>query len=257
MEDLDRPREVPGAADRILRTLESFGLEWDGGVLYQSRRTSVYEAAVAELSARRRVYACSCTRTELATLARTTDGEPVYPGTCRSAPQRPNRPMALRFRVPGDSARVGFDDLIQGHFDQDVSTSVGDFVIRRKDGLHAYQLAVVIDDAEQGITEVLRGADLLDNTPRQILLQETLGLPRPSYAHVPLVTEPDGSKLAKRRRSVALQPGGSPAVLHRVLQLLGQAPPGQLSGEDARTQLAWAVEHWRPAAVAGVARVSA
>jgi len=256
IEDLDPPREVAGAADRILRTLEAFGLEWDGEVAFQSRRTGLYESALERLAARGMVYQCSCSRSQLASLARTTDGEPVYPGTCRAGPAEPGGPTSSRFRVPEETATVSFIDALQGEFTQDVSISVGDFVIRRKDDLFAYQLAVVVDDACQGVTQVVRGSDLLDNTPRQILLQRALGLPRPEcYAHLPLVTEPDGSKLAKQHRSVPLDPSRSGILLFRTLQMLRQHPPEDLAEEDVRTQLRWAIGHWNPDRLRSVSAV--
>lgn len=252
MEDLDRTREVKGAADRILRTLEQFGFEWDGPVIYQSRRTELYQAAVARLRADGRVYPCSCSRATLGRLARTSDGEPVYPGTCRNGAATVPLPPALRFRLDDERSTATVDDLLQGPYVQDVSKAVGDFVIRRRDGFHAYQLAVVVDDAEQGVTEVVRGCDLLDNTPRQMLLQQALGLPRPSYAHLPLVTEPDGSKLAKRRRSVPLDPARAPALLHTALTLLGQSPPAELRSASLATLGDWAHRHWTLAPLRGV-----
>jgi len=256
IEDLDRPREITGAADRILRTLEAFGLEWDGEVAFQSRRTELYESALETLATRGMVYECSCSRSELASLTRATDGEAVYPGTCREGPIRPDGPKSSRFRIPDEPATVSFTDALQGEFTQDVSTSVGDFVIRRKDSLFAYQLAVVVDDACQGVTQVVRGSDLLDNTPRQMLLQRALGLPEPDcYAHLPLVTEPDGSKLAKQRRSVPLDPSRSGILLFRTLRMLRQSPPEDLAEEDVPTQLRWAIANWNPDRLRSVSAV--
>lgn len=257
IEDLDPPREVPGAAQRILRTLESFGLWWDDEVVFQSHRNDLYEVALARLASLDMVYPCSCSRAELASFARATDGEPVYPGTCRRGPVQRDRPTSIRFRVPEESASVGFQDEIQGAYSQYVSRSVGDFVVRRKDKLFAYQLAVVVDDASQGVTQVVRGADLLDNTPRQILLQRALGLPQPAYAHLPLVTEPDGSKLAKQRRSVALDPSRPSDTLYRTLGMLRQAPPEDLARENVRTQLDWAIKNWSPSRLRSIAAVPA
>jgi len=190
-------------------------------------------------------------------LAPTADGEPVYPGTCRAGAGRPDRPTSIRFRLADGPSRVSFLDLVQGHFAQDVSTSVGDFVIRRKDGFFAYQLAVVVDDASQGISQVVRGSDLLDNTPRQILLQRALDLPQPDYAHLPLVTEPDGSKLAKQSRSVPIDPSRSGILLFRTLRMLRQHPPDDLANEDVRTQLRWAIGHWNPERLRSVRSIGA
>jgi len=255
MEDLDRPRTVPGAADAILRALEALGMAWDGEILYQSTRDDAYAAALDALKSRDLVYPCSCSRATLGRLARTSDGEPVYPGTCRSSAAVVPLPPALRFRLDDRRSTVTVEDLLQGQFVQDVSHAVGDFVIRRRDGFHAYQLAVVVDDAEQGVTEVVRGCDLLDNPPRQMLLQEALGLPRPSYAHMPLVTEPNGSKLAKRRRSVPLDPTQAPALLHTALTLLGQSPPAELRSASLATLRDWARRHWTLAPLRNVTEV--
>lgn len=257
IEDLDPPRVVPGAADRILRTLEAFGLWWDDEVAFQSHRHDLYEAALARLTGLGMVYPCSCSRAELASFALASDGEPVYPGTCRRGPVRPDQATSIRFRVPDDIASVEFQDMIQGPHSQHVSKSVGDFVIRRKDRLFAYQLAVVVDDASQGVTQVVRGADLLDNTPRQILLQRALGLPQPAYGHLPLVTEPDGSKLAKQHRSVALDPSRSGILLYRALRMLRQAPPEDLEGATVGVQLEWAISHWSPCRLRSVLAVPA
>lgn len=255
MEDLDRTREVAGAAGRILRTLEQFGFEWDGTVVYQSRRTELYEAAIERLLAHGRVFPCTCSRARLRRLNRTRDGEPVYPGTCRGGAVPSALPPALRFRLDGAASHVEIEDRLQGSYVQDVSQAVGDFVIRRRDGFHAYQLAVVVDDAEQGVTEVVRGCDLLDNTPRQVLLQEALGMPRPAYAHLPLVTEQDGAKLAKRRRSVPLDPAAAPALYYTALVLLRQSPPPGLRSASLATLADWARHHWTTAPLQRVSSV--
>ena len=256
MEDLDRTREVPGAADRILRTLEMFGFEWDGGVEFQSRRTHLYEDAIGRLRQAGLAYPCSCSRSQLARWAVARDGEPVYPGTCRSGPGDPDTPTSLRF-LTGPPGRVtGFLDRLQGWFEQDVAAQVGDFVIRRRDGFYSYQLAVVVDDAEQGITEVVRGCDLLDNTPRQMLLQQALALPTPAYCHLPLVTEPDGSKLAKRRRSLPLDPGEAPRLLCAAFALLGMKPSPGLARADLGSLWAWAAENWSLEPLRGVKSVA-
>jgi len=244
MEDLDRDREVPGAADWILATLEQFGFAWDGPVEYQSRRGALYEAAIIRLRDKGRVFECSCSRSQLARLQRTGEGEPLYPGTCRRGVRHTGLPVALRFNTgePGQTTR--FVDRLQGLFEQDVAREVGDFVIRRRDGLAAYQLAVVVDDAAQGVTEVVRGCDLLDNTPRQLLLQGALGLPRPDYCHLPLLVEPGGAKLAKRRRAVPLDKELAPALLWQALSLLGQSPPEGLRRDTIAGIWDWALAHW-------------
>jgi len=233
MEDLDTPRVVPGAADDILRTLERFGLTWDGEIVQQSMRLSLYDAAFEDLLRRKEINACACSRADLARAASApseTDGEPnavplIYPGTCRSGlpPGKPAR--AFRFRVP--PGLFTFKDLLFGSLSENLDTSVGDFVVKRADGPYAYQLAVVVDDAAQGVTEVVRGADLLDSTARQIALQRALGLPTPAYAHLPLVVGPDGKKLGKRDGALALETLDEArvrAAFAFALSALGQEP---------------------------------
>jgi len=168
----------------------------------------------------------------------------VHPGTCRSGPSGTGLPTALRFRTGEPGRRTGFHDWLQGWFEQDVAAEIGDFIVLRRDGHAAYQLAVVVDDAAQGVTEVVRGCDLLDNTPRQMLLQAALRLPTPGYCHLPLLTEADGSKLAKRRRSVPLDPSRAPRLLHDVLTLLRQSPPPELQSASLATLWDWAIAHW-------------
>lgn len=233
MEDLDRERVLPGCADQMLRTLEAFGLNWDGAVEYQSTRTVYYQEALATLSARGLTFECSCTRAE-----RT--AEPGYPGTCRNGPGRPG-PTATRFRVT-DTA-LTFEDRAQGSCGFELA-SLGDCVIRRRDGAFAYQLAVVVDDALQGVTDVVRGADLLDNTPWQIELQRALSLPTPAYTHLPLVVEPQGEKLSKSRRSLALEAGKAGGQLYQALTLLQQAPPPTLKLQTPEVILDWARANW-------------
>lgn len=251
MEDLDQDREVPGAADRILRTLEAFGFQWHGAVARQSQRTAYYEEAVESLQAAGRVFRCTCTRARLSGLPRTPGGEAIYPGTCRDAGVPPDVEASLRFHTGPAGRAIQVTDALQGPMAQDVAVEVGDFVIRRRDGFHAYQLAVVVDDASQQVTEVVRGCDLLDNTPRQVLLQQALGLPTPGYAHLPLLLEPDGAKLSKRARAVPLQASKAPETLHMALDLLGQSPPAELRRADVRALWAWAAENWDPAPLRG------
>jgi len=248
MEDLDTPRVVPGCADEQLRTLEAFGFEWDGEVLYQGTRREAYDAAISALAAAGRIFACSCTRRELA--AAGGDDAPGYPGTCRDGPARPG-PVSLRFRV-GD-APIHFDDLFQGPQDFDLTTC-GDFVVRRRDGLATYQLAVVVDDAFQGVTRVVRGADLIASTPWQIDLQSALSLPHPSYGHLPLVVEADGSKLSKSRHAVPVDRSQVAQGLTTTLTLLSHSPPAELAHAPIKDVWKWAIEHWNPQALAGVTR---
>jgi glutamyl-Q tRNA(Asp) synthetase len=237
---------IPGCADRMLRTLEGFALHWDGVVEHQSARTHHYGEALATLEALGRTFQCSCTRAE-----RSADGG--YPGTCRAGPRRRGA-TATRFRV--DDRLVSFEDRAQGECRFELSER-GDVIVRRRDGAFAYQLAVVVDDALQGVTDVVRGADLLDSTPWQIALQEALGLPTPRYLHLPLITEPGGAKLAKTRRSVALDPRAAGRQLHAALVLLNQAPPDTLKLEQPATVLDWACAHWDLDRFHGVREVQA
>jgi glutamyl-Q tRNA(Asp) synthetase len=243
MEDLDRPREEPGAADAILRTLEAYGFEWDGPVLRQSVRGEAYTSALARLQRGGFVFACACTRREISDSTLGGATEPVYPGTCRNgiAPGRPAR--AIRMRV--DDAVIGFDDRFQGRVEQDLAREVGDFVVKRADGLFAYQLAVVVDDFEQGITDVVRGADLLASAPRQILLQRRLGYPAPGYAHLPVAVNAAGEKLSKQTRAAPLEVREATLQLWRALSFLGQDPPPALTGESVAALWTWARANWR------------
>jgi glutamyl-Q tRNA(Asp) synthetase len=247
MEDLDRARVRPGCAERMLRTLEAFGLSWDGGVEYQSARRAAYAEALHSLTARGLTFECSCSRRERGT-------EGGYPGTCRERPQR-SGPTATRFRVD-ERQLMRFEDRLQGSCAFPMGER-GDVIVRRRDGAFAYQLAVVVDDALQGVTDVVRGADLLESTPWQLALQRALGLREPRYAHLPLVTEPGGAKLAKSRRSIPLDPRSAGLQLYQVLALLGQDPPATLKLEQAAAILQWACRHWQPERLQGVRRVGA
>jgi glutamyl-Q tRNA(Asp) synthetase len=253
MEDIDLPRVVPGIADDMLATLELLGFQWDGEVVYQSRRTELYREAADELTSRGLAYPCGCTRSEIAQIASAPheDGL-VYPGICREglAPQKVER--ALRVKVYDEM--ISFDDLVMGHYSQHLTGSCGDFVIHRADGPYAYHLAVVVDDAAFGVNQVVRGADLISSTPRQIYLQRILGYATPAYAHLPLVTGPGGSKLSKRDNAVSLAAGRNlekegGALLLAALRFLGQLPLAELQGAAAREVLRWGVEHFDLAAV--------
>jgi len=231
IEDLDRPREVPGAADDILRTLLALGLRWDGAPLFQSRRAAAYEEALAQLTALGLTYPCACSRTEIARDGRRGSAGPIYPGTCRRGLPPGRRPRSIRLRT--SPSPVQFRDRIQGEQQQDVAAVVGDFVLRRADGIHAYQLAVVVDDAWQGISQVVRGADLLASTPAQCLLQQALGLPTPTYAHVPLAVDAAGRKLSKSLASAPVDPADPMPALRRAWAWLGQPPgPAAVSPAD-------------------------
>lgn len=220
MEDLDRTREVAGAAAHILLTLKSFGFRWDEPVLYQRDRTHAYRSALMQLDERGLTFPCGCSRSDIAARGVAGSEGPIYPGTCRSGLPEGRRARTLRFRT--QEARIRFKDRIQGDQEQAVEADIGDFVLQRADGIHAYQLAVVVDDAWQDITHVVRGADLLLSTPRQILLQQALGLLRPNYAHVPLILGADGHKLSKSLAAAPVDPDAPLTALRRAWTLLGQ-----------------------------------
>ena len=240
IEDLDAPREVEGAATRILDTLRVFGFEWQEPVLRQSAKVEIYRNIINELGRRELTYRCRCSRRDLRE-------EERYPGTCREQRWGADVAGALRLRV--EPAMIDFTDTLQGAFRQDVAQSIGDFIVQRRDGIIAYALAVVVDDAAQGVTHVVRGADLLDSTPRQIYLQRLLQLPTPVYAHVPVLVEADGAKLAKSRRSIALEPRSAARQLCAVLALLGLAAPTNLCTAGMREIWNWALEHWHSARI--------
>lgn len=240
IEDLDPPRVVAGAADDILRTLEAFGFRWDEPVMYQSRRNEAYRAALAELERLGLTYPCTCSRKQLSGIAQHGVDGPIYPGTCRMEPAAA-KPAATRFRVP--AGRVTFDDAIQGRVACDVATECGDFVLRRADDVFTYQLAVVVDDAEQGINHIVRGADLLTSTPRQIVLQQALGLAPIAYAHLPVVLDERGDKLSKQTLATPADSRRPLAGLLAAATFLGLAPPAGLANPDEFWQ--WAAERWR------------
>jgi len=246
MEDLDPPREQPGAADLILKTLETYGFEWDGPVLYQSRRGETYEAALERIKKDGLLYPCACSRKEIADAAMQGIESPIYPGTCRNG-LNGKEPRAWRVRTTMEE--TAFEDAIQGRQSQVLERDIGDFVLKRADGFYAYQLAVVVDDSEQGITHVVRGADLLDSTPRQIWLQHLLGLPTLAYAHFPIATNTAGEKLSKQTLAAPLDPGNPVPGLWNALAFLGQLPDPQLRHALPQTLWRWAMENWRLMAV--------
>lgn len=245
MEDLDTPRCTPAAADDILRTLEVYGLCWDGAVSYQSQRGAAYAEALHELQAIGAVYPCCCTRKEIADSALQGIEGPVYPGTCRNSMAHQRSTPAWRTRTAGTTIR--YTDALQGQLTQNLAEDIGDFVVKRADGLYAYQLAVVVDDAQQGITHIVRGADLLLSTPRQIHLQRLLGLPTPAYMHLPVVVNAAGEKLSKQTLASPLDKNKVTATLYDALIFLQQRPPAGLLASPPQEILGWAVAHWRPA----------
>lgn len=234
IEDLDPPREQPGAGDLILGTLQALGLDWDGEIVYQSRRTRFYREALERLAAS--TYPCGCSRSEVSDSALAIDGARIYTGTCRSGLAPGKNARAIRLRT--DSRPIRFIDRVQGPIEQTVERDVGDFVLYRADGRFAYQLAVVIDDAEQGITDVVRGADLLDSTARQIYLQRLLGYPTPRYLHIPVAVNAVGEKLSKQTGAQPIK--ASPALVKKALRFLGQ-PESESPAE--------AVRHWDPSRI--------
>lgn len=250
IEDLDTPRVVPGSADRILRTLDRFGLTWDGDVIYQSQRTEQYLAAVHELKSAGHTYECSCSRRELA------DMEDVgYPGTCRNGPTRAGVPTATRFRLTDDFV-VLFDDRVQGPC-RFGPRELGDFVVRRKDKIFAYQLAVVVDDDAQQVSDVVRGADLLPSTAWQFALQRALRMRSPRYAHLPLVVAESAEKLAKSRQSLPVDPARAGLLLTQVLRLLNHPPPPELQHDTPARLLQWAARNWHVQAFERLTSVTA
>lgn len=253
IEDLDPPREVPGSTDQIIAALAILGFEWNESIVRQSSRGPLYEASICRLFASGDAFACSCSRAEIETAAGDAAGgdELRYPGWCRAGVRAPERALAVRFRTAAGS--VSFTDDIQGVTVVDVAAEVGDFVIRRRDGLYAYQLAVVVDDAAQGITHVVRGADLLRSTPRQLLLQQALGLPSPAYAHVPVATDRNGVKLSKSGGAAAIDLEHPTGELWRALRFLRQDPPNELLRADLAELWRWAIVHWTPVPLRNVA----
>jgi glutamyl-Q tRNA(Asp) synthetase len=238
IDDIDPPREVPGAAVAILRTLEAFELEWDREVLYQSTRFEAYRAVADRLLAAELAFRCRCSRSEL----RIGEGpRGQYPGTCRDR-RLPPGDVAVRLRV--EPAVVALEDALQGRLEVDLSASTGDYVIVRRDGLPAYHLAAVLDDAEQGITTVVRGVDLLESTLAHVHLQAVLGLERPKYFHLPVVVNAQRQKLSKQT-GAAPAAAGDRAVAARVLELLGVAPPAELWRERPGVLWRWAAAHWQ------------
>lgn len=255
IEDVDMPRTVRGAADGILRTLEALGFEWDGEVVVQSRRLDFYHGALVRLQLEGDVYPCACTRSEIAAATRrmAVDGGLLYPGTCRGGLADGMAARAWRLRVPDHE--LSFVDRIQGEVRQNLERDVGDFVLLRADGQYAYQLAVVVDDALQGVNAVVRGVDLLDSTARQLWLQQRLGVPSPSYAHLPVVVNAAGEKLSKQTKAAAVDAAGGSEVLAAALRFLGHPVPPEVGALPVADFWRWAVSAWsieRVPAVRGI-----
>ncbi len=252
MEDLDTPRGVAGAAEDILRTLDIFGLHSDEPVIYQSRRTTAYEEALQQLKDSGAVYPCCCTRKEIADSALNGIEGHVYPGTCRDG--IPAGRSGRAWRVRTNNEVIEFDDALQGRISQHLESQIGDFVVKRADGLFAYQLAVVVDDALQDITHIVRGADLLASTPRQILLQHQLGLPTPHYMHLPVAVNRAGEKLSKQTLAAPVDVSQPVATLLRVLDFLQQRPAVAPAG-DVDTVLEQAIRQWDATKLRGIAKL--
>lgn len=248
IEDVDTPRVVAGAERQILNALEAFGFTWDGPLLRQSDRFDDYRASLEQLLAERYCFACECSRRSLREqgVASGVLGQ-IYPGNCRNK-GLPVEAHSVRLDTR-DAGRIEFHDGLYGDFSLDLETEVGDFVLRRADGIYAYHLAVVVDDYQQGVDEVVRGADLLENTCLHIYLQRRLGFATPRYLHVPLVNNMQGVKLSKQTGARALDPGNAPQLLCAALAHLNQRPDAQLQTAAPAEILAWAVEHWKPAVI--------
>ena len=234
---------MPGAADEILRTLDGCGMHWDGHVVRQSTHADAYHAALHELRQHGLVYPCACSRREIADSGVAGIEGPVYAGICRRGLPPGKKARALRIDAAG--ARVSFDDALQGRIAQNLEVDIGDFVLYRADRIFAYQLAVVVDDAEQGVTDIVRGADLLDSTPRQIYLQDLLALPRPRYLHLPVAVNARGEKLSKQTGATPVEGPHLSAALVAALRFLGQNPAHGLERAQPKSVLQWALAHWR------------
>lgn len=251
IEDIDPPREQPGADRRIIQALTAYGFEWDGPVVYQSRRRERHEEVVRQLLDRGHAYRCSCTRRDLAGCYRGPLGA-VYPGTCRAGSR--GRHTAIRLRTSDEP--VGFEDRLQGEQSMRLESESGDFVVRRRDGLIAYQLAVVVDDADDAVTEIVRGIDLLSATPRQIYLQDLLGLPHPAYAHIPIAENAEGQKLSKTTGARSIPSDRPGATLVAALAALQQHPEAGLDSAPVTDVWEWAFANWRLDALAGIRNIA-
>lgn len=243
IDDLDPPRVVPGADVQILHALEQFGFEWDGEIQYQRTRSEIYGAALIQLERLGRVYPCACSRREIADSSLGRAGATIYPGTCRAglAPGR----AARAWRVNTQGARVELSDPIQGSLSVDLADVCGDFIVKRADGLFAYQLAAVVDDAAMGATHVVRGADLIDSTLRQIYLYRLLGLATPAFLHLPVAANVLGEKWSKQTLAPPLDTARPGPILVRALRFLNQSPPDELEHAPINTIWTWAIAHWR------------
>ncbi|MEE7628043.1 tRNA glutamyl-Q(34) synthetase GluQRS [Methylobacter sp. Wu8] len=244
IDDLDTPRNVQGSADAILETLEIFGLHWDGTVYYQSRYIDIYNDIISDLQKNKLIYPCTCSRKELTTGGREQARPDIYPGICRDRQAPPDVPHALRIKA--DSRIITFQDELQGLISHNLAEQDGDFIVKRKDRIIAYQFAVVIDDDLQRVNHIVRGFDLLDATPKQIYLQQLLGLSTPGYMHVPVIVDEQGYKLSKQTQATAVDLTAPHRVIFKLLGLLKQNPPVELQQAPLSDQLGWAIAHWNP-----------
>ncbi|MFQ6005162.1 MAG: tRNA glutamyl-Q(34) synthetase GluQRS [Woeseia sp.] len=252
VEDIDPPRQQEGAIGEILTALERYGFEWDGPVTFQSDNADRHRRVVADLQAAGNAYPCSCARRDLASARRGPLGS-IYPGTCRDG----CKGDALAIRVRTSNAPVGFVDGLQGPQCQQLESESGDFVIRRRDGLIAYHLAMVVDDFDDGMTEIVRGIDLLDSTPRQIYLQRLLDFQTPAYLHIPVAENADGQKLSKQTGAPAISLDRVNQTVVDALEALGQQPPADLAAGSLDDVWAWSIEHWNPGALVGRTAITA
>ncbi|MCK5188740.1 MAG: tRNA glutamyl-Q(34) synthetase GluQRS [Methylococcales bacterium] len=239
IDDSDTPRHVSGATEGIINTLQLYGLEWDDSVCYQSNHQQTYQTIITRLIAQNLVYPCTCTRKALAS-----NNSAIYPGFCLNNQQKND--LAHSLRIKSEAIEIVFDDELQGHQCHNIAQQHGDFIIKRKDNIIAYQLAVVIDDHLQNITHVVRGFDLLDSTPKQIFLQQILGYSTPQYTHVPVIIDKEGNKLSKQTFAQAVPTESPHKTLYLLLELLKQNPPASLKNTTVNEVLNWAIEHWTP-----------
>jgi len=242
IENLDKPREIPAASNEILRTLEILGMEWDHEVIYQDQRKDIYENILTTLNKRGLTYSCACTRKEIADSSISGISGQIYAGTCRNNVQNKDCPSAVRIKT--DNNIIEFEDSLHGLICQRLESETGDFILRRSDGIYAYQLAVVADDAKQGITNVVRGADLLDSTPRQIFLQKLLGFPTPAYMHLSVAVNNQGEKLSKQTKAALLDVSNPVKQLIEAISFLGQDPPIELLENNVSSFWKWAIDNW-------------
>ena len=254
IDDLDTPRNVKYAAEAILKTLEAFGLNWDDDVYYQSQHIDIYQHNLNELEKNHLIYPCACSRKNLTASVRNEASPDIYPGICRNRHVHTDVPQALRIKT--DHRLISFQDELQGFISCDLAAQQGDFIVRRKDRIIAYQFAVVIDDGLQQVNHIVRGCDLLDETPKQIYVQQLLGLATPSYMHVPIIVDPQGYKLSKQAQATAVDLTMPNRVIFQLLNLLRQNPPIELQHAPTTELLSWAIMHWNPAGLERVHELS-